>query len=130
FMTFKDVKADNFALALSAIRKQIAEAYRQHRYLLDGEALDEQQRTDFVRILGRAGDEARYRSALRDLSEHLHRHHGEKVAILVDEYDTAIHAGFTGGYYDSIVQFFRNFLSGALKDNPNLWKGVLTGILR
>jgi hypothetical protein len=130
FLTFKDVKAMSFELAFSAIRREIAAAYRQHRYLLEGEGLDEQQRADFVRILGSEGDETLYWGALRDLSAHLHRHHGERVAILIDEYDTAIHAGFSAGYYDLIVQFFRNFLSGGLEDNPHLWKGVLTGILR
>jgi Predicted AAA-ATPase/PD-(D/E)XK nuclease superfamily len=130
YMTFKDVKAPGFELALAAIRREIAAAYRQHRYLLEGEALDAQQREDFVRILGHEGDETLYWGALRALSEHLHRHHGEKVVILIDEYDSPIHAGFSAGYYDAIVGFFRNFLSGGLKDNPHLWKGALTGILR
>jgi hypothetical protein len=130
FMTFKDIKASSFALALSALRQVIAEAYRQHRYLLEGDALDEQQREDFLQVLGKKGDDTLYWSALRDLSAHLHRHHGEKVAILIDEYDTPIHAGFGAGYYDAVVEFFRNFLSGGLKDNSHLWKGVLTGILR
>jgi Predicted AAA-ATPase/PD-(D/E)XK nuclease superfamily len=130
YMTFKDVKAPSFELALAAIRREIARAYEEHRYLLDGEALSAQQRDDFVRILGKEGDETLYWGALRALSEHLHRHHGERVVILVDEYDSPIHTGFGAGYYDAIVGFFRNFLSGGLKDNPHLWKGVLTGILR
>ncbi len=130
FLTFKDIKANSFALALSAIRKEIAQAYEDHRYLLEGAGLSEQEKRRFEQILGGEGDEALYWAALKDLSAYLHRHHGEKVAILIDEYDTPIHAGFGAGYYDSIVQFFRNFLSGGLKDNPHLWKGVLTGILR
>jgi hypothetical protein len=52
------------------------------------------------------------------------------VVILVDEYDTPIHSGYAHGYYEQVVDFFRVFLSGGLKDNPNLYKGVLTGILR
>jgi hypothetical protein len=130
FMTFKDVKAASFELALSAIRQEISRAHEDHRYLLDGETLSADQKEVFLQILGRKGDETLYWGALRDLSAHLHRYHGERVAILIDEYDTAIHAGFTAGYYDAVVQFFRNFLSGGLKDNPHLWKGVLTGILR
>jgi len=54
----------------------------------------------------------------------------EEVVILVDEYDTPIHAGFAAGYYDEVVGFFRNFLSAGLKDNRFLFCGVLTGILR
>ncbi len=130
FMTFKDVKATTFELALSAIRQEIARAYEAHRYLLQGETLSEEQKEKFLQILGTTGHETLYWGSLLELSAHLHRYHGEKVAILIDEYDTAIHAGFSAGYYDTIVLFFRNFLSGGLKDNPHLWKGVLTGILR
>src|SRR5262249_54111954 len=68
--------------------------------------------------------------ALKLLSRLLAQHHREKVAILIDEYDTPIHAGYTHRYYDVVVAFFRDFLSGGLKDNANLFKGVLTGILR
>jgi hypothetical protein len=130
YMTFKDVKAASFERALAAIRAEIARAYEEHRYLLEGETLSEQQKQRFVQILAEAGDETLYWGALRGLSEHLHRYHGEKAVILIDEYDSAIHTGFSAGYYDAIVGFFRNFLSGGLKDNPHLWKGVLTGILR
>ncbi|MBS0184934.1 MAG: AAA family ATPase [Proteobacteria bacterium] len=50
--------------------------------------------------------------------------------VLIDEYDTPIHAGYLKGFYETLVSFFRNFLSACLKDNPCLYKAVLTGILR
>jgi hypothetical protein len=129
-LTLKDIKAPSFELALSAIKQEIAQAYEEHRYLLRGQTLSEEQKKSYLQILRSEGDEALYWTALRDLSMHLHRHHGEKVVLLIDEYDTPLHAGEAAGYYDAIVGFFRNFLSGCLKDNPSLWKGVLTGILR
>lgn len=49
---------------------------------------------------------------------------------MIDEYDTPIHVAFTAGYYDQEIEFFRIFLGSALKDNSDLLKGVLTGILR
>jgi len=52
------------------------------------------------------------------------------VVILIDEYDTPIHVAFTSGYFDQAIEFFRVFLGSALKDNRDLFKGVLTGILR
>ena len=71
------------------------------------------------------------KEALRKLSQHsARRHHGERVVILIDEYDTPLHEAFVRGYYDEAVSFFRGLLSGALKDNEHLFKGVLTGILR
>jgi hypothetical protein len=130
FLTFKDIKADSYALARSAIRHEIAQAYEEHRNLLDAGTLSEQEARQFLEILGEQGDETLVGRSLRLLSALLHRRHGEKVAILVDEYDTPIHAGFGAGYHDAVVQLFRNLLSGGLKDNPHLWKGVLTGVLR
>jgi len=51
------------------------------------------------------------------------------VVILIDEYDTPIQAGFRN-FYDNVISFMRNLLSGAFKDNKYLYKGVITGILR
>ena len=34
------------------------------------------------------------------------------------------------GYYEQIIGFMRNFLSGGLKDNQDLERAFLTGILR
>jgi len=65
---------------------------------------------------------------LNELSEYLHRHHNEKVVILIDEYDTPIQSGY-GKYYNEVISFMRNLLSGAFKDNSNLYKGIITGIL-
>src|SRR4029079_13178036 len=50
--------------------------------------------------------------------------------ILIDEYDAPIHAGFVHGYAREVLEFFRSFLAGGLKDNPHLERGVVTGILR
>jgi hypothetical protein len=60
----------------------------------------------------------------------LARYHQQKAILLIDEYDTPIQAGYVNGYYAEVVGFMRNFLSGGLKDNPHLEKGVLTGIMR
>jgi hypothetical protein len=50
---------------------------------------------------------------------------------LIDEYDAPVHAGFTYGYYEEVINFMRNFLSGGLKDTDQyLEKGIVTGIMR
>ena len=50
---------------------------------------------------------------------------------MIDEYDSPVHAGFTHGYYDEIINFMRNFLCGGLKDTDQyLEKSILTGIMR
>ena len=67
---------------------------------------------------------------MSDLSEYLTRYHGKKTVILIDEYDTPIHSSYMNGFYNDMINFMRNFLCSALKDNNCLEKAVLTGILR
>ncbi len=47
-------------------------------------------------------------------------HTGKKVIVLIDEYDTPIHAAYANGYYQEIVEFMRIFLGSALKDQDAL----------
>jgi hypothetical protein len=130
FLTFKDVKFDTYAKCLKAMKGVLADAYNDHKYLLDGGHLDAREADMFDAVLRGRIDEVDCTRALRKLSELLHQHHGEKVVILIDEYDTPIHEGMLRGYYDHTVRFFRNLLSAALKDNSHLFKSVITGILR
>jgi hypothetical protein len=128
FMTFKDVKYRSWDECRRAVAVEIARAFRAHldaRAALTGHAVEM-----FDAVEQRRADEVALATSLSFLSEILHRHHGERVVLLIDEYDTPIHAGYVHGYYDGAIEFFRNFLSGGLKDNSHLFKGVLTGILR
>jgi hypothetical protein len=130
WFTCKDIKARTWQDCRAALADLIAEQYRQHRALLDEGFLDSSEAAGYAAILERRADNATLWASLRFLSAALHRRYGEQVLILVDEYDTPIHAGLSAGYYDDVIEFFRNFLSGGLKDNSALYKGVLTGVLR
>jgi hypothetical protein len=48
----------------------------------------------------------------------------------VDEYDVPIQAAYLNDYYTETIEFMRNLLSGAFKDNNSVQKGMITGILR
>ncbi|MFO0674796.1 MAG: AAA family ATPase, partial [Polyangiaceae bacterium] len=127
---FKGSKASSFQAAMGAIRKRIVDLFRAHRAVLDGGRLDEVAVRRYRQILDGTAEQTLYDDALRDLSEYLHAHHGEKVVLLIDEYDEPIHAGHVHGYRDEILDFMRNFLGEGLKSNPHLHKAVVTGILR
>jgi hypothetical protein len=129
-MTFKDVKFETFDRCWEAIQKKIQELYQEHLYLLAGSGLSEWQARDYRAVLDGTATYTLYTSALADLSGHLHRHHGQKVVILLDEYDAPIHAGYAHGYAPQALELFRALLTGGLKDNPHLFKAVLTGVLR
>jgi len=130
FLTFKDVKPRSWEDCFASVVGVLAEAYGQHRYLLTDGVLAADDAEVFAAILHRRADRAQLVGALRLLSRLLAEHHREQVVMLIDEYDSPIHAGYTNRYYDDVITFFRDFLSGGLKDNEHLFKGVLTGILR
>ena len=68
--------------------------------------------------------------SLRDLSVDLRDHHGEPTVILIDEYDAPIEAAFVSQGYDEVILFMQGMLGAALKSNPSLYRGVLTGVRR
>jgi hypothetical protein len=130
YVTFKGVKAERFEDAWAAIREIITRLFDAHRSVLDQGALSDTEAQAYRQILDRSAPRVLYQHALLDLSRYLHRHHGEPVVILIDEYDEPIHAGYVHGYAREIIDFFRAFLTEALKGNPHLFRAVLTGILR
>nr|VFK49542.1 MAG: PD-(D/E)XK nuclease superfamily protein [Candidatus Kentron sp. SD] len=130
FLTLKDVKTLNWEDCLGHLRQIISEEFKRHEMLLKGGFLDTEEQQQFrkIRACECAGFELE--RSLSHLLTWLERATGEQVVLLIDEYDTPIHAGYQSGFYEEIISFMRNWLSGALKDHTSLKKGVLTGILR
>ncbi len=129
-LSFKETKLDRFERTIEAIQKKVQALYDTHSYLGSSERLSDRQRADFQAILDGTASRALLDRALLDLSGCLHAHHGERVLILIDEYDEPIHAGHLRGYSEQILDFLRSFLGAGLKGNPHLFKAVMTGILR
>lgn len=129
-LTFKDVKFDNWQDSLEAIRLVLKDEYKRHPELMESIALGTDDKDYLSRMEKGALSDVEYSRALLNLTRMLAAHHGRKVIILIDEYDTPIQQGFTRGFYQDVIAFMRNFLSGGLKDNTSLAFGVLTGIMR
>lgn len=130
FLTLKDIKQATWEESQLALRRLIADEFERHQKLLEDEILTEREKELFRRILTDDEDLTLYEQSLFYLSGWLERAYSERVILLIDEYDTPAHAAYVGGYYDQMISFLRNWLSGGLKDNRSLEKGVLTGILR
>ena len=130
FLTFKDVKVASWAEALALIIELVQEETRRLAPWWRDAALDASVRSDLDDLIAGKPGVALQIKCLKRLCEVLNKVSGHPPLILIDEYDTPIHAAVQFGYYDEAVTFFRNFLSAGLKDNSFLWKGILTGILR
>ncbi|WP_342264970.1 AAA family ATPase [Cardinium endosymbiont of Philonthus spinipes] len=130
-ISFKDVHSDNFERAYNKISKQIAFLFSSFEYLLKGSKLNTAQLKTFKDIINQSAGQEALEDSLKLLSQCLYQHHGQKVYILIDEYDTPLNKAYGNKeYLNTMVAFMRNLFSAALKDNDALARGVLTGILR
>ena len=129
YLTFKDEKHDKFEDFQMKLAFFVSEIYKKHYYLY--ESLTFQVDKDyFDKIINKVSTKAELEMSLKNLSKYLYDYYGEKVIILIDEYDTPIQHSYFSGIYDDTIAFMRNFLSNTLKDNIYLEKALLTGILR
>lgn len=95
----------------------LTELYKQNSFLLDSDALDEDDRTFFRRVSVDM-DDVDATMAIHYLSKFLFLHYGKKVIILLDEYDTPMQEAYISGFWDEIVYFIRNLFNASFKTNP------------
>jgi len=130
FVTFKDIKFPTWEQTYTALQETIAKEFLRHEVLLTSNKCNEYEKDYFRKVIVGSISEVSMSRALSELSHMLQKHYNQSAIIIIDEYDTPIQQGYTGGYYEQIIGFMRNLLSGAFKDNSNLAYGFLTGILR
>lgn len=130
FLTFKDVKCSSWEETFQQISRLIAMEFQRHMELETSDKLNSYEKEQFSQIAKGIADKVGYQMSLQFLSLLLHKHHGEKTIIIIDEYDTPIQQGHTCGFYEETIHFMRNLFSGGLKDNSHLAFGFMTGILR
>ena len=130
FMTLKSAKQDTYALAYMELKKRISEEFERHRYVLAGDALLETEKLRFQAIMDMQDEQSLYTDALGFLSKCLFKYHGAHTLILIDEYDVPLENAYLHGFYDEMIGFIRSLFESALKTNPYLEKGIITGCLR
>ncbi|MCI7322003.1 MAG: ATP-binding protein [Lachnospiraceae bacterium] len=129
-ISLKGVDTDNYEDARKLLVKIMNREARRLRFLLDSDRLCDLDKSVFMDILDKQMDEDTLVCSLQELSELLELHYGEKVIILIDEYDVPLAKANENGYYDEMVLLIRNMLGNALKTNDSLKFAVLTGCLR
>ncbi len=130
FITLKDVKHNSWDNTFANIGSIISSEYCRHSDLSKSPRLDKKQKDFYDKMVSEKFSAVDLERSLLYLSEMLKKHYGEGAVIIIDEYDTPIQSGHTNGFYDDVIAFMRNLLSGCFKDNKSLAFGFLTGILR
>ena len=126
-ISFRNYDEENWEEGFKTIKTTIANAYAEHKILMDN--LDKRELEKFESIWLEK-DEGDWKNSLRNLVQYLYEYYGKKVVVLIDEYDQPIIDSYIKGYYDKAISFFKSFYGLVLKDNECLEMGVMTGILR
>ena len=129
-VSLKGIDAQSYELAFQMAVQIIQRVPRKVQYLLESDALSEQDKAQYQKLLDDDMPEAVFCNSLRVISELLEKHHGTKVILLIDEYDVPLAKAHTNGYYDQMISLIRNLLGESLKTNGSLKFAVMTGCLR
>ena len=129
FLSFANIKADEYEKMEYMITDVIASVYAQNSYLLEGDCLSENEKTYYRSI--RPGIRAEVAAgAIHSMAGFMKRYHNKEVIIILDEYDTPMQESWISGYWDKAAIFFSSFFNSTFKTNPYLYKGLITGITR
>ena len=135
FLSLKDVAGLTYAEAEDALVQLIGSEAGRFHFLTNSSALSDAEKEQYrgFTIIQNGKyrmDKGLLISSLRILSQLLYRHYGQKVIILIDEYDVPMDKAFQHGYYQEMVSLIRGMFGQALKTNSFLQFAVLTGCLR
>ncbi|WP_418967184.1 AAA family ATPase [Butyribacter intestini] len=138
FISFAEIKANNFKDTKNDMVSVINDVYKQHSYLLEDDMLTDAERNLFrqlddysnnTNVNKDISNETIYR-AVKNLAAILYRKFEKKVIILLDEYDTPMQEAYVNGYWNELVDFIRSLFNSTFKTNPYLERAVMTGITR
>lgn len=127
FLTLKGVEGLTFADAKMMLRSILSTEMDRHYYLKTSNALTDEDKAYFVKML--TGTDENINDSLRKLSQLLYKHYGQKLVIIIDEYDVPLDKAYQNGYYNEMVSLIRGLFGQALKTNDYLQFAILTGCL-
>ncbi len=129
-ISLKGINAEDFDGAYRLLVRMINAEARRLWQLLKKRELDDIDKRMFDELLSGEMSQDTLVYSLRELSELLEKHYGEKVIVLIDEYDVPLAKANENGYYEKMILLIRNLFENVLKTNDSLKFAVLTGCLR
>jgi hypothetical protein len=130
FLSLKGVEGISFERALGNMSDLISEECQRLSFLEQSQQIKPINQRIFAALTEQTAPYEQLVNSLRTLSRMLEAHYGQKVILLIDEYDVPLDKAFHNGYYEDMISFMRVFLGGALKTNSAMKFAVVTGCLR
>ena len=130
FLSLKGVDGLTFETAYGMLRLLLRTEMLRMDFLKDSPRIPEKEKNSFMRFLNEQDTRDDVLDSLKMLSSLLFQHYGQKVVLLIDEYDVPLDKAFQHGYYREMAALIRGLFGQALKTNDFLQFAVLTGCLR
>ena len=130
FVSLKGVDGLTFDVAYKALCEIVRKEALRLQFLNESERLTTDEKKSLKRITSGEYNEMDIRNSLQMLSSLLEKHYGQKVILLIDEYDVPLDKAYARGYYEQMIDLIRAMFGAALKTNDSLFFAVLTGCLR
>ena len=112
FISLKGVDGLTFEDAYEMLRRIVVEEASRFQYLLESPRITEADKCPLRILLEKQRDvsESDIAASFRMLSKLLYQHYGQKVVLLIDEYDVPLDKAFHHGYYREMVALIRGCL--------------------
>lgn len=137
-ISLKDASGGDYSTARQMLCAIIGNEAMRFHFLSESEKLTKEEKDRYRQLIAVGGiGEPAYiiaddvlTESLWILCQSLYKHYGQKVVLLIDEYDVPLDKAQHFGYYDEMVKLIRNLYSRALKSNDCLQFAVMTGCLK
>ncbi|MCD8103536.1 MAG: ATP-binding protein [Lachnospiraceae bacterium] len=129
FISFAGIKGNTYEEIRESMIQTIIDLYAKYRYLLESDALNQQEKEYFDYVKPGMSDTVAA-MALHRLAICMYRYYGKKVIILLDEYDTPLHEAYAYDFWDKLIPFISKLFNCTFKTNLYMERSVLTGITR
>ena len=130
-VTLKNIEAEDFNTAYKMFSRTIRDAAAKVYMQINGDdKILPTQKNDLDVLLQPNINPSDLYFSLYTLSGILEQHYGQKVIILIDEYDVPLAKAHEYGYYEQMILLIRNIFHLAFKTNNSLLFAVLSGCMR
>ena len=129
FMSFAEIKQNNYNDAVEKIKRIICEVCQQFDFLKNWDGLTETEKKNISNISYDMSD-VMAQDLIKNMSNYLSRYYGKKVIILLDEYDTPMQEAYIHGYWKEFTVFMRSMFNATFKTNSYMERAIMTGITR
>lgn len=129
YVSFKDVKGNNFEQMLASLNKNLAGEYERHSEVQEiiYEEIDKKM---FNRFRQQKAELFDFQFYLYELTTALYKYYKIKPIILIDDYELPLVCAFQNNYLDKVLTTFQLFISSTLKDFPYTSGAIVMGNLR